>query len=98
VSPSPKNVYWSENGQQVVLSLEDTFYLLNFRADEVAQYISTKEPSDLEEKKEDEDDDGCEEAFEFAEEFSEVVTSGLWVSNDCFVYTNNKGQIYYMIG
>lgn len=36
VSPSPKNVFWTENGQQVVLSLEDTFYVLNFRADEVA--------------------------------------------------------------
>ena len=98
MSPSPKNVYWSENGQQVVLSLEDTFYLLNFKADEVAQYVASKEPSELEEKKEDDDDDGCEEAFEFAEEFSELITSGLWVSNDCFVYTNNKGQIYYMIG
>ena len=24
----PKNVYWSENGQNLVLALEDTFYLL----------------------------------------------------------------------
>jgi coatomer subunit beta' len=28
VSPAPKNVYWSENGQLMVLALEDTFYLL----------------------------------------------------------------------
>ena len=69
VSPSPKNVYWSENGHQVILSLEETFYLLNFQADEVANYILTKGPSDLDEKKEEEDDDGCEEAFQFAEEF-----------------------------
>ena len=82
----------------MVLSLEDTFYLLNFQADEVASYISSKEPSELEDKKEDDDDDGCEDAFQFAEEFSEIITSGLWVSNDCFVYTNNKGQVYYMIG
>jgi len=47
----------------VILSLEETFYLLNFQADEVANYIVTKGPSDLEDKKEDEDDDGCEEAF-----------------------------------
>jgi hypothetical protein len=75
----------------VILSLEETFYLLNFQADEVANYITTKGPSELEEKKDDEDDDGCEEAFQFAEEFQEVITSGIWVSNDCFVYTNNKG-------
>jgi len=35
VSPAPKNVYWADNGQQVVLALEDNFYLLNFNNDEV---------------------------------------------------------------
>lgn len=39
VSPAPKNVFWSENGQQVVLSLEDNYYLLNFSAEAVANYI-----------------------------------------------------------
>lgn len=33
VSPAPKSVYWSENGQQVVLGLEENFYLLNFHHD-----------------------------------------------------------------
>jgi len=27
-----------------------------------------------------------------------VITSGLWVSNECFVYTNAKGNIMYTIG
>jgi len=27
-----------------------------------------------------------------------VVQSGLWVSNDCFVYTNVKGGVYYLVG
>ena len=39
VSPAPKNVFWSENGQQVVLSLEDNYYLLNFSAEAVNNYI-----------------------------------------------------------
>lgn len=30
VNPSPKNVYWSENGGTLVLALEDTFYVLTF--------------------------------------------------------------------
>jgi coatomer subunit beta' len=28
VNPAPKNVYWPENGQSLVMALEDTFYLL----------------------------------------------------------------------
>jgi coatomer subunit beta' len=28
VSPAPKNVYWNEQGTQVVLALEENFYLL----------------------------------------------------------------------
>jgi coatomer subunit beta' len=97
VSPSPKNVYWSEDGKQVVLALEDNFYLLNFNNDQLVSYLSSKEPSDLTDKVED-DDDGCEEAFQFVDEYQEVITSGLWVSNDCFVFSNLKGHIHYMIG
>jgi len=32
------------------------------------------------------------------EEFHETVNSGIWVSNDCFVFVNNKGAINYLIG
>ena len=96
VSPAPKNVFWSENGQQVVLSLEDNYYLLNFSADAVANYIQSKDPDAI--PADDEDDDGCEEAFDFVEEFNDVIASGLWVSNDCFVFTNAKGNIFYLIG
>jgi hypothetical protein len=66
----------------------------------VVQYISSKEPTELDQtdKKEDDDDDGFDDAFQFLDEFQDIITSGTWVSNDCFVYTNHKGQIYYMIG
>lgn len=64
VSPAPKNVYWSDNGQQVILALEENYYLLSFDSDQVVNYISSKEPSDLVDKPaEDEDDDGFEDAF-----------------------------------
>ena len=43
-------------------------------------------------------EDGVEEAFTFVDEFSEVVTSGQWVSNDCFTFINNKGSLNYLIG
>jgi hypothetical protein len=35
VSPSPKNVFWSDSGDKVVLALEDNYYLLNFSEDDV---------------------------------------------------------------
>ena len=94
VSPAPKNVYWSDNGQSVVLALEDNFYLLSYDNDQVVAYLGSKDPAAAPE----EDDDGCEEAFQFTEEYREVIVSGLWVSSDCFVYTNQKGHIYYLIG
>lgn len=59
VSPAPKNVFWSENGQSVILALEDNFYLLSYDNDQVTSYLSGKDPTAAPE----EDDDGCEEAF-----------------------------------
>jgi len=79
-----------------VLSLEENYYLLNFSEEDVSAYVAEKEGEEAGE--DDEDDEGCEEAFEFQDEFADIITSGLWVSNDCFVYTNTKGHIYQMIG
>ena len=45
-----------------------------------------------------EEDDGIEDAFTPIEEFNETIISGLWVSNDCFVFVNSKGIISYLIG
>jgi coatomer subunit beta' len=97
VTPAPKQVYWSDDGKTVIMALEEQFYLLNYDADQVKEYINQKDPHQ-EQQEEDEDDEGCEEAFDMVDEFSEIITSGLWVSNECFVYTNIKGHIYYMVG
>lgn len=43
-------------------------------------------------------EDGLEEAFTFVDEFSEVVHSGAWVSNECFVFINSRGNVNYVIG
>jgi coatomer subunit beta' len=89
VSPSPKNVYWSDaNGAYLVLALEDTFYLLQYNAETVDALLAR--PGE-------ESEDGFEEAFTFVEEFNETVQSGVWISNDCFVFTTHKGAIHYLI-
>jgi hypothetical protein len=35
VSPSPKNVYWSDDGSKIVLALEENYYQLDFNEDQV---------------------------------------------------------------
>lgn len=92
VNPAPKNIYWSENGEHLVLALEDTFYLLQFNADETEMALRKMGAGGGE------DEDGIEEAFTFLEEYNETVTSGIWISNECFVFVNAKGIISYLIG
>ena len=53
---------------------------------------------DLYDIAEDEIEDGFEEAFDFVDEYAETVNSGLWVSNECFTFTNSRGNISYLIG
>lgn len=92
VSPAPKNVYWSENGELLVLALEDTFYLLRFNGAQTEMALRKMGVGD------DNEEDGIEDAFTFVEEFNETVNSGVWISNECFVFVNNKGIINYLIG
>ena len=46
----------------------------------------------------DQEEDGIEDAFTFIEEYNETINSGVWISNECFVFINQKGIINYMIG
>jgi len=59
VNPAPKNIYWSENGENLVLALEDTFYLLTFNADQTEMALRKMGAGD------DNEEDGIEEAFTF---------------------------------
>ena len=91
---APKNVFWADNGQTIIITLEDTFYLLQYNNDIVDQAlkkIGSSGASDAE-------DDGIEDAFTFVEEFNETVNSGIWISNECFVFVNSKGVVSYLIG
>lgn len=83
-----KHVIWSDDGTNIVLALEDTFYLLKYSQEAVDAAIQSEQEVD---------EDGYEEAFEFVDEYSETVNSGLWVSNDCFTFVNSRGSISYLI-
>nr|CAB3232869.1 coatomer subunit beta'-like [Phallusia mammillata] len=86
---NPKNVFWSDNGDLVCITTEESFYILKFNQ------------SKLEESKENPDlvtEDGVTDVFsEDIGEIEEIVRTGLWVG-DCFIYTNSVNRLNYYVG
>lgn len=85
----PKNVYWSNSGEYVVIVLEECFYVLKYNEDVVAKHIQAGAEIG---------EEGIEEAFTFLADFNEEIVSGEWVTGDAFVYTTSKGKLNYLIG
>lgn len=85
----PKGVFWSENGELVCISTEDSYFVLRYDADAVAKSLETKEGLT--------EDAGIETAFEMLSEVQETIKTGLWVG-DCFIYTNSVNRLNYYVG
>lgn len=83
-----RNVYWSESGQLVCISTEDSFYILKYSAESVSQAFQTREGLS---------EDGVDDAFDVLGEVQESVRTGLWVG-DCFIYTNSVNRLNYYVG
>ena len=88
---APKNVYWSQSGEYVIIWLEETFYLLKYNEEYVKSYLQSKGASSIGEE-------GLEDAFTFLGDFNEEIISGQWVEGDAFVFTTAKGKLNYLIG
>nr|CAG4640646.1 EOG090X01FO [Eulimnadia texana] len=84
----PRGVYWSDSGELVCISTEDSFYILRYSADAVANALETKEGVS---------EDGVDDAFEVLNEVQESVRAGIWVG-DCFIYTNSVNRLNYYVG
>lgn len=84
----PKNVFWSENGELVCITTEESFYILRFSSENVAK--AKEDRSAVTE-------DGIEDAFDVISEVQEAVKTGLWVG-DCFIYTNSVNRLNYYVG
>lgn len=80
---TPKNVYWSENGELCCISTDQTFFILKYNPNERSKDQLTE--------------DGYEDAFEVSNEIQETVKTGLWVG-DCFIYTNSVNRLNYYVG
>jgi len=85
---TPKCVYWSESGDMVCITTEESYFILKYSADAVSQAQETKEGIS---------EDGIDDAFDVMGEIQESVKTGLWVG-DCFIYTNGVNRLNYYVG
>ena len=86
---TPKNVYWSENGELLCISTDTAFFILKYNLNEIENLKRNKDELLTE--------DGYEDAFEVVNEIQETVKTGLWIG-DCFIYTNNVNRLNYYVG
>lgn len=89
---TPKALYWSENGENVVITSSDSFFLLGHDPRALSEAMaSAQQPPDVEEE-------GYEDAFHVKHESqsTEKITSGTWVGDDCFVFITAAQRINYL--
>ncbi|CAG2256646.1 COPB2 [Mytilus edulis] len=87
---TPKNIFWSENGELVCITTEESFFILKYNQEAVDNARSSGSKEDITE-------DGIEDAFEVIGEIEETVKTGIWVG-DCFIYTNSVNRLNYYVG
>lgn len=85
---TPKQLYWSENGDMVCIATEESYFILKYNAEAVALAQETREGIS---------EDGVDEAFDVLGEVQELVKTGVWVG-DCFIYTNGVNRLNYYVG
>ncbi|EDQ84291.1 uncharacterized protein MONBRDRAFT_39343 [Monosiga brevicollis MX1] len=83
------NVFWSEAGDKLtIVTNDDTFYMLSYNADAVAEVVASGGEID---------EEGIEDALEVLEEIADSVNTACWVG-DCFIYTNKGNRLNYYVG
>ena len=82
------NLYWSESAAFVALACTDSLFVLAH--DKEAVIAATAGGANP--------DEGIEIAFELHNEVNETVKSGVWVSDSCFVFINDKMKLCTLVG
>lgn len=88
IDVAPKEVYWSDSGNLVLIACEDSAYVLSYNAAATASAIAMGQVSP---------EDGVDGSFDLLYEISDNITSGEWVG-DCFIYCNSAGRLNYSVG
>lgn len=81
----PKNIYWNEIGDSLILSSENSFFILSYNS----KLVSEERGKVSEE--------GVPDSISLLKEVSEKIRDGAWIG-DCFIYTNNQNKLNYYIG
>lgn len=84
----PKDVYWSDSGNMVLLATPESAYVLSYNAEQVAQAIAMGQVNP---------EEGIDGSFDLLYEINDTITSGKWVG-DCFIYINSGGRLNYSVG
>lgn len=88
IDVAPKEIYWSDAGNLVLIACADSAYVLSYNAATTASAIAMGQVSP---------EDGVDGSFDLLYEISDTITSGEWVG-DCFLYCNNSGRLNYSVG
>jgi len=83
----PKEIYWSDSGNMVLIATEEQAYVLTHNQSITATAIAMGNITE----------DGIDGSFDLLYEIQDNVTSGKWVG-DCFLFCNNNGRLNYTVG
>eukprot|EP00118_Oscarella_pearsei_P021080 m.234363 g.234363 ORF g.234363 m.234363 type:complete len:941 (+) comp40109_c0_seq13:64-2886(+) len=86
---NPKNIWWSENGELLCISGDESFFILKYNQEAVSRCFESQRDTLTE--------DGVENAFDVVHEIEDVIRTGIWVG-DCFIYTNAVNRLNYFVG
>ncbi|CAC5401586.1 COPB2 [Mytilus coruscus] len=91
---TPKNIFWSENGELVCITTEESFFILKYNQEAVDNARSSGGKEDITE-------DGIEDAFEVIGEIEETVKTGIWTKLLCWweiVTVAHLDRVMYLLG
>jgi len=89
IDVTAKALFWSESGDQLVITTDSAFYVLKYNKDKVTRI--------LEQGTIPIPDDGIEDSFDVIHEIPERVRTGCWIG-ECFIYTTSSNRLNYCVG
>lgn len=88
VSVDAENVYWSDDGDLVLISSNDSAYALTFNRDIFQENLENGNIDP---------EEGVIESFDVAFDVDDQILTGKWVGH-VFIYTSNSNRLNYLVG
>eukprot|EP01038_Epipyxis_sp_PR26KG_P006138 gene6138-8463_t len=84
----PKEIYWNESGDSLVIACADCFYILKYDREVVVAAVAAGAINP---------EEGVNGSFELENTINDKVRTGQWIG-ECFLYTNGSGKLNYIVG